>query len=155
MGVSGFASSGVNKAASTLRSAARTPKHRRSSDALPENPSQLQTPAPNGLPLGTISAEAAADFITKYGRLGKVLGVPALAGRDRLKAGLHTKDPRLPAKQKRHVCRATTGRCVWRRVESVALRQTGAASSGAMNSRRASVRWTRTGLSQRGNHHPF
>ena len=46
-----FASSGTTKAASTLRSAARTPKHRRSSDAMPENPSPLQTVAPNGLPL--------------------------------------------------------------------------------------------------------
>ena len=47
-------------------------------------------------------------------------GVPALAGPDRLKAGLHTK-----------------GRS---RVGSVALRQTGAASSGATNPRRAPVR---------------
>ncbi len=37
-------------------------------------------------------------------RLGKLHGVPALAGRDRLKAGLHAKGPRLPAKQKRHLC---------------------------------------------------
>ena len=59
-----------------------------------------------------------------FGRLGKLHGVPALAGRDRLKAGLHTKGPWLPAKQKRHlccseflrteqggVCRAATDRC--------------------------------------------
>ena len=41
-----------------------------------------------------------ADSITKHGRLGKLHGVPALAGRDRLKAGLHTKGRWLPAKQK-------------------------------------------------------
>ena len=44
------------------------------------------------------------DFITKHGRLGKLHGVPALAGPDRLKAGLHTKGPWLPSKQKRHLC---------------------------------------------------
>jgi hypothetical protein len=38
MGVSGFASSGTTKAASALRSAARTPKHRRSSEAMPDHP---------------------------------------------------------------------------------------------------------------------
>ncbi len=37
-------------------------------------------------------------------RMGKLHGVPALAGPDRLKAGLHTKGPWLPAKQKRDLC---------------------------------------------------
>jgi hypothetical protein len=44
------------------------------------------------------------DSITKHGGLGKLHGVPALAGPDRLKAGLHTKGPWLPAKQRRHLC---------------------------------------------------
>ena len=60
MGVSGFASSGTTKAASALRSAARTPKHRRSSDAMPWNPSPWQASVPYGPPPPSKSSETNA-----------------------------------------------------------------------------------------------
>ncbi len=42
------------------------------------------------------------ESITKHGRLGKLHGVPALAGRDRLKAGLHTKGPAVQRTHAQH-----------------------------------------------------
>ena len=141
-----FASSGRTKAASTLRSAARTPKHRRSSDSIRRLEESEQGFFAISSPL--------TDCITKHGRLGKLHVVPALAGPDRLQAGLHTKSSRLPAKQKRHLCcseflrteqggvfRAATDRCrVQRRNEPKP-----SARPRSQGDTTGTVRWTRTG----------
>ena len=68
---------------------------------------QTDYPCERSLPQGGTPCEGffaisspRTDSITKHGRLGKLHVVPALAGPDRLKAGLHAKGPWLPAKQK-------------------------------------------------------